>query len=217
MNARRLVVLALFISALFGSRSGIAADNTARQRLDFFLKDLSTLSSDFEQRVFDESGALLETSFGNLQVTKPGKFVWVYMKPYHQTITSDGKTLWLYDEELAQVTVNAVEKNAAGSAAQLLGGNVDIDSQYTVKELGVREGKRWVRLSPKNREQQYSAVEVGLSDNTLAVMRLSDSLGQITELRFLALRRNPVLDGSRFVVVPPPGVDVVTGTTGAGK
>jgi len=203
-----LAAWALLAPPVFGGDSG-------RGQLDAFLRDLTTLTADFEQRVFDEEGAELETSSGRLQLARPGRFAWTYTTPYRQTIVSDGETLWLYDEELAQVTVNRMDTSAAGSAAQLLGEKVDLDAEYAVSELGDRDGAAWVRLVPKGGERQYTAVEIGLVDGALSAMRLTDNLGQTTELRFAKVMRNPPLDLQRFTFTPPPGVDVVTGTGSA--
>ncbi len=189
----------------------VEAPLEGRHRLEKFLTGLVTLSAKFEQRVYDEAGALLETATGDLNLARPGKFSWVYVSPYHQTITSDGHTLWLYDEELAQVTVNAVDANAAGSAAQLLGAEMDLDTQYKITETGQRAQGQWIKLIPKIAGQQYTEVEIGLSPETLSAMRLTDNLGQVTELRFSDLQRNPALDGQQFAFKIPPGVDVVTG------
>ncbi len=189
------------------------APSEGRHRLEKFLTGLITLSAKFEQRVYDEAGVLLETATGDLNLARPGKFSWVYFSPYHQTITSDGHTLWLYDEELAQVTVNAVDANAAGSAAQLLGAEMDLDTQYKITETGQRAQGQWIKLIPKIAGQQYTEVEIGLSPETLSAMRLTDNLGQVTELRFSDLQRNPTLDGQQFAFKIPPGVDVVTGTS----
>ncbi|MGD9603073.1 MAG: outer membrane lipoprotein chaperone LolA [Gammaproteobacteria bacterium] len=196
------------------TQSALGAD-TGRKQLDAFLHELTTLSAEFEQRVFDEEGAALESSAGRLELARPGRFAWTYTTPYRQSIVSDGRTLWLYDEELAQVTVNQVDTSAAGSAAQLLGERVDLDAEYTVRELGNRDGAVWIRLLPKHGERQYTAVEIGLTDGVLSTMRLTDNLGQTTELRFTGVRRNPPLDPRSFSFTPPPGVDVVTGTGSA--
>lgn len=207
--------LLLMFALTAGGAAAAEGAGEGRRRLDTFLKDLVTLSATFEQRVFDETGVVLETASGNLNVARPGKFSWIYLKPYRQTITSDGKTLWLYDEELAQVTVNATETNVAGSAAQLLGENIDLDAQYDVTEIGTRDAVQWVKLLPKADAQQYTAVEIGLGKDTLSAIRLTDNLGQTTELRFMSLQRNPPLDAKHFVFEVPPGVDVVTATGAA--
>jgi outer membrane lipoprotein carrier protein len=207
-------VLSLAVVMLLGLMSADLAagkSGNARGALDFFLKDLSTFSASFEQTVFDEAGELLETSHGTVCISRPGKFAWDYQAPYQQSIVSNGKTLWLYDADLAQVTINAIDTSAAGSAAQLLGNNVNIDEQYKVVELGVRDGADWLKLTPKTADQQYSAVEIGLHDKTLVGIKLLDNLGQVTALAFSNLRRNPPLPDTQFTFLPPPNVDVVTG------
>ena len=208
MQLRVLLVLGLVAVNVLAAE----APPEGRRRLDTFLTGLVTLSAKFEQRVYDEAGVVLETAAGDLNIARPGKFSWIYLAPYHQTITSDGQTLWLYDEELAQVTVNAMDTNAAGSAAQLLGEEVDLDAQYKITETGPRAEIQWVKLVPKTAGQQYTEVEIGLGSDTLSAMRLTDNLGQVTELRFSDLQRNPALDAQQFRFKIPPGVDVVTGT-----
>ena len=208
----RLRCLLILIASMLASVAAPAAKEAeGRRRLDNFLAGLVTLSAQFEQRVYDEVGVVLETSSGNLMIARPGKFSWIYLSPYRQTITSDGHSLWLYDEELAQVTVNAMDTHAAGSAAYILGENVDLDAQYEISEVGTRDRARWVKLIPKADGQQYTAVEIGLGPDTLSAMRLTDNLGQVTELRFSGLQRNLALDDQLFVFEIPPGVDVVTG------
>ena len=169
MRLKVLLVLGLI------SVNALAAEPPAegRRRLEGFLSGLVTLSAKFEQRVYDEAGVVLETAAGDLNIARPGKFSWVYLSPYHQTITSDGHTLWLYDEELAQVTVNAMDTNAAGSAAQLLGAEIELDAQYKITETGQRGQAQWVKLVPKASGQQYTEVEIGLGSDTLSAMRLT--------------------------------------------
>jgi outer membrane lipoprotein carrier protein len=208
----RLDQLLLTLTFIAASGGANAAISDTRHRLDRFLQDLATFSANFEQRVYDEAGVLLETSNGVVSIARPGKFAWEYEQPYRQSIVSNGKTLWLYDADLAQVTVNAVDSSAAGSAAQLLGDEIDIDAHYETLILGERDGIEWLKLIPKATTQQYTAVELGLRAETLASIRLLDNLGQITELRFSDLQRNPALAASLFTFSPPPGVDVVSGT-----
>lgn len=208
----RLLVLCLLTVAQLARAEPVAgAEGEGRQYLERFLSGLNTIAAEFRQRVLDEEGAEIETSSGRVLIEKPGRFAWTYREPYAQTIVSDGRTLWLYDEDLAQVTVNAVDASAAGSAAGLLGGDVELDTRYTVEELGTRDGARWVRLVPKAQGGQYSAIEMGLDATTLTTMRLTDNLGQVTELTFSAVERNPSLDAASFRFEIPPGVDVVSG------
>lgn len=189
-----------------------AAESGAAEALEAFLRDLKTLSASFRQDVLDESGALIETSHGTLSVLRPGHFSWVYTEPYRQTIVSNGETLWLYDEDLAQVTVNSVGTGMAGSAAALLGEQVNLRETYVLREDGERAGLRWVALTPRGEQPQYTQVTIGLKDGGLARMELVDNLGQTTALTFENLVRNPSLPAGLFEFTVPEGVDVVTGS-----
>ena len=67
-----------------------------------FIAGTKTLAADFTQTV--SSKQRQETAHGTMQIQRPGKLRWTYAQPFEQLIVGDGKTLWLYDKELAQVT-----------------------------------------------------------------------------------------------------------------
>lgn len=203
--------LALASAAYWGASVGAVETDTSVSALRKYLASLNSFSAKFEQKVFDETGASLETSTGEVSIARPGKFAWLYRAPYHQSIISNSHTLWLYDVDLAQVTVSAIDATAAGSAAQLLGDKVDLNEHYILTSQGERAGIQWVGLKPKKAEQQYQRIEIGMAGATLAKMRLFDNLGQVTELSFTAIQRNPTLDPELFEFTPPPDVDVISG------
>jgi chaperone LolA len=215
-----LIPRGLLAVCLWFAAAGFAADTatatattaTAETPLHAFLTGLRSLAGDFEQRVFDETGALLETSHGQLRMARPRRFAWLYREPFRQTIVSDGQQLWLYDEDLAQVTVSNVGESLAGSAAQLLGDEEDPAVHYRISPLPPRENLQWLELVPKAASSQYTRIEVGFAGAALARMRLADNLGQITELRFESLSRNPALPADSFDFRVPAGVDVVNAT-----
>ncbi|MGH8598407.1 MAG: outer membrane lipoprotein chaperone LolA [Gammaproteobacteria bacterium] len=214
-SPRFSVFLGIVLAFSCGHLEALPSD-AARPLLDRFLSGLSTFNARFEQRVLDETGELLESSHGTVSISRPGKFAWEYQEPYRQSIISDGSTLWLYDPDLEQVTINAIGTSAVGSAAEILGMKTDLDSRYDILELGARAGAVWLKLTPKTADTQYAAVEIGLQSATLSGIRLFDNLGQITELRFSDAQRNPILASSVFTFSPPPNVDIVTGTGATG-
>ena len=94
------------------------------QRLRLFLEDLSSLKAPFEQTLLSQYGEELDKSSGMLYVQRPGKFHWAYSQPYVQYLISDGNTLWIYDEDLEQVTIRDVASIIEDSPAALLGGEL---------------------------------------------------------------------------------------------
>ena len=186
-----------------------AADAVVQFR--HFLQDMKSFEATFEQQQFDERGDLTETASGTVAVARPGRFDWDYQQPYRQRIVSDGKQLYLYDADLAQVTVNEMQAGAPDSPARLLGEAFDLDATFDVAALAARDGLDWVRLTPKTQGQQFREIEIGLADGVLGAMRLHDNLGQLTAIRFKGLKRNATIAPSRFVFAAPPGVDVIHG------
>jgi outer membrane lipoprotein carrier protein len=191
--------------------AGAAQAGEGRTRLDAFLHGFKSLSGTFEQQQFDETGAPLESSKGTVAIEKPGRFRWEYLQPYAQSIISDGRQLWVYDKDLAQVTVNEVAKTGPGAPARILGDDVDVDTIYTVAEEPTKDGVAWVALTPKAEGSQYTTIEIGLGADGVHGMRLKDNLGQTTVITFHDLVRNGPLEPALFTFTPPAGVDVVHG------
>ena len=201
-NALHVLYTLLLLAA---SQAG-AAETT---RLDRFLAGLDSFTAAFEQHQYSESGDEQEKSIGVVYVQRPGKFHWAYWEPYPQLIVSDGRSVWVFDQDLDQVTIRDLTNAIDDSPAAILGGNVDLDRYYVVVELGNSESLDWLELTPRDTESQYSSVRLGFDGDTLSRMILFDNLGQKTDIHFLQIVRNPKLDPSLFTFTPPEGVDVI--------
>ena len=184
------------------------ADARAAARLDEALAGLSGFRAEFRQTVTNAGGQETESAAGTVALARPGKFRWDYSEPA-QLIVSDGVTVWLYDEDLAQVTVRPAAEALIGTPALLLSGRADVTSEFTVTDGGSEEGLAWARLEPKDPDGDFSELRVGIAGRDLRRMVLVDRLGQTTRIDFDRIERNPRLDPSSFRFTPPPGVDVV--------
>src|SRR5690606_17035637 len=139
----------------------------------------------------------------------PGKFRWTYEKPYAQLIVGDGARIWIYDEDLQQVTVRKLDQALGSTPAALLAGSNEALKGFELKDEGVREGLEWVLAVPREQESNFSRIRMGFSEAGLAAMELADSFGQTTVLTFDKLRRNPALDSELFKFTPPEGADLI--------
>ena len=193
----------------FLSLAATAQEPAATTSLDRFLEGLDGFSSAFEQTLTNERGEQIEKSVGVVYVHRPGKFHWAYWEPYSQYIISDGVTLWIYDEDLEQVTIKDVAQSLDDTPAEVLGGYVDVNLHYVVIDLGDADGVNWLELTPRNIESQYQAVRLGFRDGGLAGMILYDNLDQKTDIVFSNTKRNPSLKPELFEFTPPDGVDVI--------
>ncbi|CAG0910958.1 unnamed protein product, partial [Cyprideis torosa] len=100
MYIGKLLRTAVLSCALLASASAWAENGTAY--LQSFMNNVKTLDATFTQEVVNEKGQITQTSFGNLKLSRPGKFRWEYLQPAPQLMVSDGAKLWIYDKELEQ-------------------------------------------------------------------------------------------------------------------
>ena len=208
-SARIAPLLATACFTLMGPT--IAVDGAGIDALRNYLNGLESFSAAFAQERYDEYGELLETASGRCLVKRPGRFRWSYTSPYLQLIIGDGDTLWIYDEDLEQVTVNPMGEIQAGSPAELLGGGLDVESRYDIEALDPDGAYDWYRLTPKLAATDFQRIELGLAGGEVRAMRLHDNLGQLTLLHFDEISRNLALDDTLFEFSPPPGIDVILG------
>jgi outer membrane lipoprotein carrier protein len=180
--------------------------------LDDFLAfnaSANTATARFEQQVLDRNGKVVERASGTFAFARPGKFRWTYEKPNKQLLVGDGQKLWIYDPDLAQVTVKRIDQAISSTPAALLAGKDDITRLFTLKDAGTADGLDWVEALPKAQDTGFERVRLGLQRRTLAAMELHDQLGGRTMLRFSDLKANAPVAADTFRFTPPKGADVL--------
>jgi len=182
---------------------------TARQMLESFLQKTTTMQSRFEQRLFDHKNILLQESAGDFKLKRPGRFLWDYKTPYAQQIVSNGKKIWIYDSELEQVTVKNYKQLLAGIPVILFDQKSDLDVDFLVEELGLKNKLYWVKLVPLRNESDYKEIQVAMAGNKIQRMVFVDGFDQTTAISFKYIEVNSPLGDDLFNFVPPAGADVV--------
>ena len=201
----RLVLIGLLsLSSLPALAQGSSID-----RFQTYVRTTQAASADFDQKVYDRTGKLVQESKGNFAFLRPGRFRWTYAKPNPQLIVGDGERVWVYDEDLKQVTVRRLAKALGSSPAALLAGAADIEKAFDLSDAGDKDGLAWLEAKPREKEAGFERVKLGLGVSGVEAMELVDHFGQTTRLRFSSIVRNPKLDGSEFRFTPPKGADVL--------
>jgi len=179
--------------------------------LQSFVEASRTLSGQFEQVLFDARDSVQERSTGAFWLQRPGQFRWEYRSPYPQTLLSDGERLWLYDPDLAQVTVRPLAEALASAPAALLTGEGLVAQAFAVERLRENGAVTWYALTPRSDAGDFRRVELALEDNVPVQVILYDNFDQRTVITFSRLQVNQPLPSSRFEFEAPPGVEVVEG------
>jgi outer membrane lipoprotein carrier protein len=188
----------------------LAQGGDAVARVDRYLASLKTLSANFSQVVRNRDGQVTDRASGTLSIARPDRFRWDYQKPYLQTIVADGQRLWLYDSDLEQVTVRALEQGLGSTPAMLLSGVGKVGDAFAAAGVEAKGDWTWCRLTPKQDGSDFEQVSLAFTrGGELAAMELRDKLGQATVIEFGAVKRNVPLDDKLFRFEPPPGADVI--------
>lgn len=204
---RFLVVLLLAFS--IGGPAFAAGEDAARAALNRFIEDVRGLDGRFVQTQTDEFGELISSGEGRVSIQRPGKFRWEYEKPYQQLMVCDGDRIWAYDPDLSQVTVRPAGEALAGTPAELLSRGAKLSDSFSISEAWVAEGLQHVKLTPRQPQGDFSAIEMWLDEGVPRRLRFSDPLGGQTEVVLLDLKVNSPLDAERFTFTPPAGTEVV--------
>jgi outer membrane lipoprotein carrier protein len=192
--------------------SPLVLAGSALDTVHAFFKDLHTLEADFHQQVLTSEGKLQQESDGHVWILRPGRFRWNYLTPYKQQLVADGRHLWSFDEDLAQVSVQPMDKVFSATPAMLLSGNEPLEKVFDLQEQPANDGQQQVLLTPKSNDSSVIEVHLLFSKGILSRIEARDNFGNTTSFTFSKLVRNGPVDEGIFRFVPPPDVDVVGDT-----
>ena len=180
----------------------------AAARLNAYLSRLDNVSARFEQRLFDERHNLIEQANGTVLIDRPGRFRFDYASP-PQLIVGDGTRIWIYDPELAQVTVRDMDDALGSTPAVLLTTDRPVEDTFRIEAPESGGGIDRFDLEPKAEDAPFTRIRLAFAGGELRRMELVDRFGQTTLLGFDGIAREPVVPANAFTFTPPDGTDVV--------
>jgi len=228
------MIVVLAAGAAAGAATAALPDANATA-LDRYLDGLKSLRTAFTQTVTNARGMQTEAGAGTLVVLRPGKFRGDYQPraaaaatgaadappatdqaassapgERGQLLVADGKNLWFYDRELAQVSVKPVAAALSATPVMLLSGSAaQLHDTFDIGAAGSHDGLDWVSVKPRSAEADFSHAELGFAGDRLARMVVNDRLGQTVQLDFQRSERNARVEPSELQFKPPSGVDVI--------
>lgn len=201
----RFILILLFF--LFSQLTYASAIDSLRS----FVQQAHTFKAVFSQTLLDKNLQVMQEASGTMMFERPGKFRWVYEKPYQQLIVGDGSRVWFYDQDLNQVTVRQLDLAIGSSPAALLAGSSTIERDFELTDIDVQDDMEWLEATPRAKESTFELIRMGFSKaGELREMVLRDNFGQFTLLVFTDLDANPDLSPDLFQFAPPEGADVIS-------
>jgi len=206
----RISISAIALSLMFAGLN--AAQASAIDQFKSFVVNNKTAKGEFLQvqmKTANGVSKMGKSSSGTFRFARPGKFIWTYIKPYEQVLQADGDNLYLYDKDLNQVTIKKLGNAIASSPAAILFGNVDLDKNFVMKDVGVKQGVEWLEATPKTKDSQFETIGIGMKDGVPVGMELRDSFGQLSLVTLKNFEKNPAFATDQFKFVVPQGAEVL--------
>lgn len=199
-----LIGLGLWLATPFAWAGGV-------DQLRAFFEQVKGARGHFQQSVVGASGqsaGKVRNASGSFAFQRPGKLRWEYEKPYRQLLVANGETLWVYDEDLAQVTVKRAGGVLGMTPAALLAGQ-NLDKHFTLVDAGQEDGLLLVDALPVNKEGAFERVRIAFEGGLPRRMEIRDNFGQTTILLFTRFETVVRLDAGLFRFQPPAGIDII--------
>lgn len=195
--------------AVLGLSPTVVLAASAQEQLRAFVTTVTSATGSFSQYTVNDQGRTQPAQTGVFSFQRPGKFKWAVQKPYEQLVISDGRQVFQYDPDLAQVTERKVDAAIGTSPAAILFGSGSLEQSFDVSALPAKDGVDWLRAKPRTADAGFSRVDIGMKNNLPVRVELLDSFGQTTRVDLSGIQANPQLPAKEFQFTAPKGVDVV--------
>ena len=152
-----------------------------------------------------EQGQPMQTGKGTMQLARPDQFRWHTVSPDESLIVSNGKSVWMFDPFVEQVTIAPLETAIQNTPFLLIaGGDGKRWQDYEVTRQGAdfivasKDASELIsqfslRFDAKNRIERFSVLESG---------------GQRSDFTLNNVNTQPKVSKTSFIFTPPKGVMV---------
>jgi len=212
MNCKRIsfgLLLAVITVLLLAMPGECISAKKILKKVEDTYEDLKDFRAGFSQTMFIDSTDSGYTVMGNLCVKKPDKF---RLELEHQTMVSDGDTLWTYVPGNQQVLVDQADTTGEVTRPDQLFLKYfkEAEAELVGEEKLNGHGCYLLHLKPKKSEA-ISSLRVWVDQKTWLARRLevTDTSGMITYYLFTDVQINPELADSMFVFQAPPDVEII--------
>ena len=200
---RTIALIGLTLCFVFGVVRARADDPTGE--LIALLSEIQSLQGRFEQRQYDDTGALVQASSGRFRLLRPGYFAWEIESPDRQLVIADPQFVWHHDLDLETVTRRPVTGSVDTSPLQVLGGNESVlREQFTV----TRPDSGRFLLVAGDGDAGFRQLILRVEGGNILGMEILNTLNQRVTIDFLDVDRATVLTPADFRFEPPPGADL---------
>ena len=190
-------------------------------------KDLLKLIQKQYQSIRSFSGHFIQSSHradtetgpkkaeGLVSYKRPGKMRWLYEEPEEHLLVTNGRTMWLYDPLMENVTVQKLDKITEGTALSFLLGLGDLRSDFIHREISKnlllgQEGLI-LELEPKKSTANLAFIQLNVHPETynLQTIAFMDQQGNYRTIQLINMKYNPEIEDNFFEFLVTNDMEVI--------
>lgn len=190
------MIKTLALLSIFWANTALASNH---QFTNFF-NALDSLSANFTQTTYGETGVLIQTTTGTLAFQRPQQLRWHTTQPSEQILLLNNNELWLIDTELEQASLQQIQDLSQTPLYYLV--NKPSSITNTPKFAYSKEGLDWYTANTQD-------LTFGFKGKSLQAISLKNELGQTILINFNQLAVNPEINPETFILALNPAFDII--------
>jgi outer membrane lipoprotein carrier protein len=184
-------------------------ENSAAINLAAKLAEINSIEAGFDSVTRAPDGMQVDSSQGRMVIHENGQFIWDISDPFAQLIQSDGKTLWLFDPDLEQVTIRVLDRSELSVVLLLFSGDpAAILEHYSINTADKNPDIYILEATSEKQQLPAREIRIEFSGQMPALLTTVDHYQQQLEIRFQNPEINQELEPGQFVFQLPPFADV---------
>lgn len=188
----------------------LIAQPTPLQTLISTLAETSSIQADVEQLILSQDGRQIQALKAELVMQKPNKLSWHVTEPYEEVMISDGESLWYFEPDLEQVSIQDFPDDVENNPMLLLNDDLQaISDAYEVSMGYVDEEVKQYILLPLTASSSYERFSMTFSGADLLQMQFESSVGQLTSFSFTNITNNAAIDPAVFSFAIPADIEII--------
>ncbi len=174
-----------------------------------------SLSANFSQSSQESGDSLPLQLEGRLYLRTPHDVRWDILRPYRESLLYNGSELWHHEQDLEQLSIQALSPSEVPLLLLLDPERSDWQSRFAVRrEVEGTAVSYHITPHPVETEQAvhsalFSVLRADFKDCRPRAVWWRDGLGRETLIELSQLRVNPRLSDKRFRLRVPPDTDVL--------
>ncbi|WP_199608691.1 outer membrane lipoprotein chaperone LolA [Flocculibacter collagenilyticus] len=168
------------------------------------LSKFQHFSADFTQTVIDTEGKTVMSGHGKVKIKQPNRLRWHAIEPDENILVSDGKTLYLHNVFLEQVSLYHTKDAINSTPFVLLS---DPDSQYWT-DYNIVSTDSGYRIVAKSESAQVKTLSILLNKEKIKGFEVEDGTGQLSKFHFNNVNTTDEIADNAFTFDMPEDVDI---------